>query len=641
MEFRILGPFEVSHAEGVIVLGPRKQRALLAVLLLHANEVVTSERLIDELWGDDAPATAAKSVQVYVSQIRKGLRNGGPVSTDGDVLLTRAGGYVLTVGPGALDAWRFERALEEGQRALGAGQPERAAGRLREGLALWRGPPLADFAYDAFAQAEIARLEELHLSALEERIDADIALGRHGLLVGELETLVSEHPLRERLRAQLMLALYRCDRQAEALEVYRQGRLRLVEDLGLEPSPTLQRLERSILGQSPELALHGPGAAVAESNPLADAPPAARPAPAGRPERAIGSGRPGRRRARVALVGGSLLIAAAAAGAALRLAGPEPAPRARIAAPLEFNAIASVDRRTGEITAAVPAPGRLGRLGASAEGVWVGSDDSGTISSVDPHTQRMTRTVVAGGFPSDVAVGAGAVWVVDGHRGVLQRIQPGYANVTDRIALRRPAGTRAPPADRFAVDPSSVAVGGGSVWVTDGSRRLLRVDPASARVVDRVDARRPLTGVAVGAGAVWAIASPAAVLRIDPASARVTDRIAIVGRAPADAPYPVAVAAAGDLVWVLNANTATVTKIDAHLRGVVQTTRLGVDRAPQQIAAEPDAAWVAGDDGTLTRIDARTGESETIPVGHGLRDVAISGDRVWVVNQLTRCCGQE
>jgi DNA-binding beta-propeller fold protein YncE len=177
--------------------------------------------------------------------------------------------------------------------------------------------------------------------------------------------------------------------------------------------------------------------------------------------------------------------------------------------------------------------------------------------------------------------------------------------------------------------------------VTNGSRRLLRVDPARARVVGRVDAGRRLGGVAVGAGAVWAIGTPAAVVRIDPATARVTDRIAIVGRTPADAPHPISVAAAGDAVWVLNANTATVTKIDAHTRGVVQTTRVGVDRAPQQIAAEPSAAWVAGDDGTLTRIDARTGAMQAITVGHGLRDVAVSRDAVWVVNQLTRCCGQE
>ena len=638
MEFRILGPLEVAHADRVVLLGARKQRALLAVLLLHANEVVTPEQLIEEVWGDAAPATAAKSVQVYVSQIRKGLRNGHP-DGDGDVLLTRAGGYVLNVAPHGLDAWRFERALEDGRRDLHGGEPERAAGRLREALELWRGPPLADFRYDAFAQAEIARLEELRLCAVEERLDADLALGRHAQLVGDLEMLVAEHPLRERLRGQLMLALYRCDRQAEALEVYRAGRVRLAEDLGLEPSPTLRRLEQSILAQSPDLAL--------ADRPQPAAEPASAPGSVSAPPAAVGrfSGAPPapvrRGRTRAALATGGALLALAAAAMAWELAAPAPPARTRIAAPLEFNAVASVDRRTGHITAAVPVPGRLGRLSASEAGIWVGSDDSRTVSSIDPRTQRMGRTVAAGGFPSDVAVSAGAVWVVDGHRGVLERIHPGYGRVTDRIALGRSAGARTPSADRFAADPTSLAIGAGAVWITNGTRKLLRVDPGRARVAARIDARRSLTGVAVGAGAVWAIGAPAAVLRIDPASGRVTNRIPIVGRTPADGPYPISVAAAGGFVWVLNANTATVTKVDAHVRGVVQTTTVGVDRAPQQIAADPDAAWVAGDDGTLTRIDARTGAVQVIPVGHGLRDVAVSRDSVWVVNQLTRCCGQE
>jgi DNA-binding SARP family transcriptional activator len=676
VEFRILGPLEVARPDRVVLLGARKQRALLAVLLLHANEVVTSDRLIDEVWGDEAPATAAKSVQIYVSQIRKGLRDGDPAA-DGDVLLTRAGGYVLNVAPGGLDAWRFERAVDEGRRALSGGDPERAARRLREGLGLWRGPPLADFRYDAFAQAEIARLEELRLGAVEERIEADLALGRHAGLVGELETLVAEQPLRERLRGQLMLALYRCDRQADALEVYRAGRLRLAEDLGLDPSPTLRRLEQAILAQSSALALPERAAGAAEpavgAAPTASAPAAlAAPAAPATPSELAAPAAPatpsvlaapgvgasagpaarsargaprryghGQGRARLAIAAGGALLVLAAVAAGLKLAAPGRTTDARISAPLRFNAVAAVDPRSGAITAAVPVPGRLGRLAAGPSALWVGSDDSRTVASVDPRTGRTTRTVAVGAFPSDLAVGAGSVWVVDGHRGVLERIHPGYGRVIDRIALGRPAGARAPPADRFAVDPTSVAFGAGAVWVTDGARRLLRVDPVRAHVAGRVDGGRPLTGVAVGAGAVWAIGSPAAVLRIDPATARVTDRIPIVGRTPADAPYPISVAAAGDFVWVLNANTATVTKIDVHTRGVVQTTRVGVDRAPQQVAADPGAAWVAGADGSLTRIDARTGVVEAIPVGHGLRDVAVGGGRVWVVNQLTRCCGQE
>jgi predicted ATPase/DNA-binding SARP family transcriptional activator len=254
MEFRILGPLEVVAGDRLVAVGAGKERALLAVLLLHANEVVPSERLIDELWGEAAPATVAKMVQGYVSHLRRALRGGGAGNGADGLLVTRAGGYMLRLEPGQFDLDCFERLLRDGRGALEAGESERAAGMLREALGLWRGPPLVDFGYEPFAQAEIARLEELRLAALEERIEADLELGRHADLVAELEGLIAEHPLRERVRGQLMLALYRCDRQADALEVYRRGRRRLVDELGLEPSPALQQLEQAILTQSAELA---------------------------------------------------------------------------------------------------------------------------------------------------------------------------------------------------------------------------------------------------------------------------------------------------------------------------------------------------------------------------------------------------
>src|SRR3954470_16336570 len=216
MEYRILGPLEVADQDREVLLGGGRQRSVLALLLLHPNEVVSSEWLIDELWGDMPPPAAAKTVQVYVSQLRKSLRNGEP---DGP-LLTRGRGYVLQIAPDELDRERFERALAGGRRALDDDAPGRAAEMLRDGLALWRGPPLADFAYEPFAQAEIARLEELRLAAVEDRVEADLAAARHAEVIGELETLTAEYALRERLRGQLMLALYRSGRQVEALAVY-------------------------------------------------------------------------------------------------------------------------------------------------------------------------------------------------------------------------------------------------------------------------------------------------------------------------------------------------------------------------------------------------------------------------------------
>jgi DNA-binding SARP family transcriptional activator len=267
LEFRILGPLEVVEEGRSLRLGGAKQRALLAVLLLNAGRVVSVDRLLDDLWGERPPATAAHSVQVYVSALRKAL---GPAA---DVLRRRPPGYVAEVPEGALDLGRFERLVDEGRQAAAAGDPGRASALLAEALGLWRGAPLEDFAFEAFAQGPIARLEELRLAALEERIDADLALGRHARLVGELEPLVREHPLREGLRGLLVLALYRSGRQAEALEAYQQGRRALVEGLGIDPSPALQALERAMLTQDPSLDWQGTPA------PAPRAAPAASPAP--------------------------------------------------------------------------------------------------------------------------------------------------------------------------------------------------------------------------------------------------------------------------------------------------------------------------------------------------------------------------
>ena len=247
MEFRILGPLEVSDGGVELALGGPRPRALLALLLLHPNEVVAGDRLIDELWGEQSPDRAAGALRVNVSRLRKALPEG--------VLRTRPPGYVVRVEPEQLDLHRFERLVDEGRSLLARRLAADAAERLRDALSLWRGPALADFTYEAFAQAAIGRLDEIRLAAVELRIDADLVLGRHDELIGELEALVAEHPLRERLRTSLMTALYRSGRQAEALDTYKDSRRIFVEELGLEPSPALQELERAILRQDPALDL--------------------------------------------------------------------------------------------------------------------------------------------------------------------------------------------------------------------------------------------------------------------------------------------------------------------------------------------------------------------------------------------------
>jgi DNA-binding SARP family transcriptional activator len=248
VEFRVLGPLEVWSEEISLPLGSAKERALLAMLLLSANQTVSRDRLVDGLWGERTPERAAKSIQTYVSRLRKIL----PPA----ILRTRPPGYVLELQPEQLDLHCFEQLLAAGQRALAEGKAELASALLGEALALWRGSALAEFRSEPFAQGEAARLEELRLSAVEARIEADQALGRHAELVGELESLVAQHPLRERFRAQLMTALYSAGRQAEALAAYQDARRILVEELGIEPGRRLRELEQAILRQDPSLDLH-------------------------------------------------------------------------------------------------------------------------------------------------------------------------------------------------------------------------------------------------------------------------------------------------------------------------------------------------------------------------------------------------
>ncbi|HSC73793.1 MAG TPA: AfsR/SARP family transcriptional regulator [Gaiellaceae bacterium] len=248
LDFRILGPLEVVADHGPVRLGGPKQRATLAILLLNANRVVSVDRLADDLYAGAAPVTAVTQVQRQISELRKLLGAEHTVET-------RPPGYVLRLVAGQLDLQRFERITAEATMSFDAGEPRRASDLLREALALWRGPALADVAYESFARPAVERLEEIRLAALEQRIDADLALGRDTELVGELEQLVGEHQLHEHFCAQLMLALYRAGRQSEALDVYRGLRARLVELLGLEPTPALQGLERAILAHDASLAV--------------------------------------------------------------------------------------------------------------------------------------------------------------------------------------------------------------------------------------------------------------------------------------------------------------------------------------------------------------------------------------------------
>lgn len=257
MEFAILGPLEVLNQHRRIEISSAKERLLLAVLVVHANAVISADRLIEALWGAEPPVTAANTLQTYVSHLRRALEPGrAPRAQDG-VLRTQGHGYALAVVPESIDAVRFEQLARAGRDALHS-DPEQAAAILRAALGLWRGEPLTEFGFELFAQTEITRLNELRATALEDRVEADLALGRHAALCGELSSAITEQPLRERLWSQLIRALYRCGRQAEALGAYARLRDQLAAQLGIDPSPELVRLQEAVLAQRPNLDWHPP-----------------------------------------------------------------------------------------------------------------------------------------------------------------------------------------------------------------------------------------------------------------------------------------------------------------------------------------------------------------------------------------------
>jgi YVTN family beta-propeller protein len=596
MDFRILGPLEVRDGDRTFGLGGEKQRALLALLLLNANEAVSVDRLIDDLWGERPPQTALKTLQVYVSRLRKTLDEHGDRSHgSGDgALMTRGHGYLLRVEPGELDLDRFRGLVEEGRLALAAGHPEEAARVLRAGLALWRGPPLADFTYEAFAQAAIAQLEELRLGALEDRVDAELAFGRHAQLVGELAELERKNPLRERLRAQLMLALYRGGRQAEALEVYQEFRRALSEQLGLEPGPGLQQLELAILNRDPSLAAHASDGA--PSGPEPD--PAGQSAPAAH-----------RRGLRLAVSGSALVVAALAAGVLVSSGGGAVPPSAIVA-----DSVGAISPTRGAISAVVPVGSSPSGVAAGEGAVWVTNYNANTVSRIDPATHDVVQTIEAGSTPSGIAVGAGAVWVANNFAGTVSRIDP----AVDRVVQSIPVGN----------GPSGVAVGDGSVWVTNSSDgTLIRIDAVSGTVVKTIGLGGGVTDVAAGLGVVWVSdEANGRLLRVDPQTNQFVQAIN-VGTGPS------AIAIGYGSVWVANSADGTVSRIDPqtnHVRAAIP-----VGSGPNAIAVGDGAVWVANEySGSVSRIDPTTDTpARTITVGNSPQGLAVAGGLVWVSAQ--------
>ena len=622
LDFRLLGPLEVWRGDERLELGAPKQRAVLALLLLHRGEVVSTDRLVDGLWGEQPPQAAAKSLQVYVSGLRKALGEG--------VVETRGRAYVLVPGDSHTDAERFEGLLDEGRRSLSEGEAAGAARSLREALGLWRGPALADLAYEDFAQDEIGRLEELRLAALEERIDADLALGRHADLVAELTGLVGEHPLRERLRSQLMLALYRSGRQAEALEAYQAGRRALLDERGLEPGPALRELEAAILRQDPALG----------------APTKPRPALVRR-----------RRRGGALIAAGGAVLVAAAVAAIIAIAGGDESGSEPLG-----DGVAALDRASGDVGSFTDMEAVPGNVAAGEGAVWVvNTGGERTVSRIDPRTGELTGTFEAGGLPAEIAVGEGAVWVgLFGGSGDTNALV-GVARLDPRSGEVR-GTTRLPGDGEEGVLPTAglprIAAGAGAVWAINPDGSVSRIDPDTGAIEARIPLPAQALTLAAGREGVWFLGldDPPAVTRIDPLTNRVGQSVRVgsqelwgvavgggsvwvtaredgllwriePGRNPVSRTIDVgtgvtAVASGGGAVWTGNYIDGTVSRIDPETNDVTRRTSVG---APQALAAGASGAWVSVA-GRTTEGPLRASVCGEVASGGARPDVLVASD---------------
>jgi YVTN family beta-propeller protein len=608
MEFRVLGPLEVRDGERTLPLAGAKQRGLLALLLVHANHVLSRDRLIDELWGDEPPETATQSLQVYVSRLRKLLPP--------DTLLTRPPGYLLEVEPEELDLRLFERLLADGRRALAQGDPGRASGVLREALALWRGPALAEFRFERFAQAEIGRLEDLRLAAVEERVEADLALGRHADLIGELEALVEENPYRERLRGQLMRALYRSGRQAEALEAYRDARRALVDELGIEPSAELQRIEMAILKQDVEL----------DSPVLAERP-----------------------RGTVTFLftdveGSTQLLKQLSQSYGDELAEQQLLLREAFAAhsgeeiDSQGDSFFYVFSRARDAAAAA-ADGQ--RALASHDwpegaefrvrmGMHTGEpvlSDEGRYYGMGVH--RAARIMAAGHGGQVLASQATASLLADDELDGVTLCDLGEHHLKDMDRPERiyqleveDLPSTFPP---LRTDAESRAA---ETLAAVGSRPFYRrplVIGALAGVVAAAIAI-PVFALGGSSGGSLSALSANSVGVVDSATGAIVDQVL-------DVPTPARVAAGANAIWVTSSQANTVSRIDASSRQLRQTIQVG--NGPNGIVFGAGDIWVANSlDGTVSRIDTRTNTvvGEPIPVGNSPTGMAFADGSVWVTN---------
>jgi YVTN family beta-propeller protein len=597
---------EARAGGAVLALGGPKQRALLALLLLHARSPVARDALIDALWGERPPATAATALHGYVSQLRKALEPARASGEAPSVLVTREPGYALMVAPEQIDAERFRQLVAAGRDGLARRDFVAAASLLRDALELWRGPALADLAGEPSVATDVARLDEERAAAVEDRIDADLALGRHAEVVGELEAIIAADPLRERPREQLVLALYRSGRQADALAAYRDARTALVEEVGIEPGPALRELERQVLAQDPALDLP---AREERTEPGPGHEPAPRPAEAA----------PSRARRWVVLGCAATLVAVAVIVLATR-GGSEtaqaPAPSAA------GNSVAAIDPASNTVVADVPVGGTPTAIAAGEGALWVLNADDQTVSRIDPST-RAVKTFGTGGVPLDVAVGEGGLWVGNGSRGHAQFVGPSATSVArldpQTNGLRASVALPTRRQGRLNTNADHLAVGAGSVWAVGPDFSVSRIDPGRTEIVGHV-ASVAAEAVAAGTEGVWARTGDGTLVRLD----RPGLRLKVAATALAG------LAVGEGAVWVTAPADGKLWRVDAEPQLVAHPIDVG--EGASAVTVGNGAVWVANAlNGTVKRIDPATNRVvATVEVGGTPRRLAAAGGRIWV-----------
>ena len=575
----MLGPIQVFLDGHPVALGAGSERALLALLALHAGRPVSTEAIIEALWDGAPPASAREMVRTYVARTRKRL---------GDAIHRQGGGYVLDIPPSALDATQFEQLCREGNKQISLGRAEDGAESLRRALTLWRDSPLPELEQSGSARAEIGRLEDLRLTAIEARAEVDLKQANPSALVPELERAVREYPYRERLRRALMLALYRSGRQTEALECYLEGRRRLVDEIGIEPGRELQALQQAILKHDP--ALDFPVSPPPRAQSQSDVSPQAQ------------NPRKHRRAAGVAAVIG---VIGAAILVAVLFSQSSPALQ------LGRETLAQLDPATARVLQAHRIAGVPGPIAVGTRTAWVGDGQNRSVVTVDSDTLRTVALTRLGVFPYQIATDGAEAWAGDGFYGTITAIDG------------RGAKTRTFRPEPRSTGRLALAAGTGVLWVGSQDGTLSELEPRAGRPVAVIQGVGDAQALALAAGSVWiAEANEDSLREVDTNTHRVTRSIPIGGA-------PSGITLGDGSIWAVTPEESRVWRVNPHTGAVIAAITV----APQSelITATRNDVWVGSSAGTLQEIDpTQDAVTRTLQLPGPIGGMAAGQARLWI-----------